>query len=108
LIGELATPLVSADGPDAVFERMSVLLDDTAARYPALLGGVRLGFAGGLDPEEIERRAFKIPGDGERCVRDALGEMVTYLEFELRNHPRIKDPEIYLDAVEDLRAKLDL
>lgn len=108
LIGELSIPLVAADGPDAVFERMSVLLDDTAARHPGLLGGVRLGFAGGLDPEEIERRALKIPGDRERCVRDALGEMVTYLEFELRNHPRIKDPEIYLDAVEDLRAKLDL
>ena len=108
LIGELATPLVAADGPDAVFERMTALLEDSAARYPGLLGGLRLGFAGGLDPEEIQKRAFKIPGDRERCVRDALGEMVTYLEFELRNHPRIEDPEVYLDAVEDLRAKLDL
>lgn len=108
LTSELATPLVAADGPDAVFERMSVLLEDTAARYPELLAGVQLGFAGGLDPAEIEKRAFKIPGDRERCVRDALGEIVTYLEFELRNHPRIEDPEIYLDAVEELRAKLDL
>ena len=56
---------------------MSVLLEDTAARYPELLAGVRLGFAGGLDPEVIEKRAFKISGDRERCVRDALGEMVT-------------------------------
>jgi hypothetical protein len=87
---------------------MSVLLEDTAARYPELLAGVRLGFAGGLDPEVIEKRAFKISGDRERCVRDALGEMVTYLEFELRNHPRIEDPEIYLDAIEELRAKIDL
>jgi hypothetical protein len=34
--------------------------------------------------------------------------MMTSLAFELRNHPRIVDPEMYLDAVEDLRAKLDL
>ncbi|MBW2295181.1 MAG: DUF4388 domain-containing protein [Deltaproteobacteria bacterium] len=108
LIGELSTPLVAADGPDAVFERMSGLLEETAARYPELLGEVQLGFAGGLDPDQIEKAALKIPGDRERCVRDALGEMITYLEFELRNHPRIEDPEIYLDAVEDLRAKLDL
>ncbi len=108
LMAELATPLVAADGPDAVFERMSALLEDTAARYPDLLAGVELGFAGGLDPDQIERRAVKIPGDRERYARNALGEMVTYLEFELRNHPRIEDPEIYLDAVEDLRAKLDL
>lgn len=108
LMGELSTPLVAADGPDAVFERMSGLLEDTATRYPELLGEVKLGFAGGLDPDQLEKAAVKIPGDRERCVRDALGEMITYLEFELRNHPRIEDPEIYLDAVEDLRAKLDL
>ena len=107
-MGELSTPLVAADGPDAVFERMSGLLEDTATRYPELLGEVKLGFAGGLDPDQLEKAAVKIPGDRERCVRDALGEMITYLEFELRNHPRIEDPEIYLDAVEDLRAKLDL
>ncbi len=108
LMGELATPLVAADGPDAVFERISVLLKDTSVRYPELLAGLEPGFAGALDPRQIEKRAIKISGDRERCVRDALGEMITYLEFELRNHPRIEDPEIYLDAVEDLRAKLDL
>ncbi|MCP5043545.1 MAG: DUF4388 domain-containing protein [bacterium] len=108
LIGELATPLVATDGAEAVHERMAVLLDDTAVRYPELLAGVQLGFAGGLDPEVIEKRARKIPGDRERYVRSALGEMVTYLEFELRNHPRIEDPDLYLDAVEDLRASLDI
>ncbi len=79
LIGELATPLVAADGPDAVFERMSGLLEDTAVRYPELLGEVQLGFAGGLDPDQIQQAALKIPGDRERCERDALGEMITYL-----------------------------
>lgn len=108
LMSELATPLVATDGADAVQERMSVLLEDTAARYPELLAGIELGFAGGLDPAQIEQRARKIPGDRERYVRSALGEMITYLEFELRNHPRIEDPDVYLDAVEGLRATLDI
>jgi hypothetical protein len=85
-------------GPDEVFSRMTVLLEDTAARYPDLRGGVRLGFGGTLDHAQLEERARKITGDRESVVRRALGEMVTYLEFELRNHPRIEDSETYLDA----------
>jgi len=108
LMGELATPLVAADGAEAVRERLVVLLEETASRHPELLGGVEPGFAGGLDPAEIEARARKIGGDRERHVRSALGELVTYLEFELCNHPRIEAPEVYLDAVEELRATLDL
>ncbi len=108
LMAELATPLVATDGAEAVHERMTVLLDDTASRHPELLSGIELGFAGGLDPAEVEARARKIGGDRERYVRSALGEMITYLEFELRNHPRIEDPDIYLDAVEGLRATLDI
>ncbi len=108
LMAELATPLVATDGAEAVQERMTVLLEDTASRYPELLADVELGFAGGLDPAEIEARARKIGGDRERYVRSALGEMITYLEFELRNHPRIDDPDVYLDAVEGLRATLDI
>jgi hypothetical protein len=67
-----------------------------------------LGFGGTLDHAQLEERARKITGGCASVVRRALGEMVTYLEFELRNHPRIEDPEMYLGAVEDLRAKLDL
>jgi hypothetical protein len=37
-----------------------------------------------------------------------MGELVAYLEFELRNHPRIQEPEHFLEAVEGLRAKLEL
>lgn len=95
-------------GRDEVFSRMTVLLEDTAARYPDLRGGVRLGFGGTLDHAQLEERARKITGDRESVARRALGEMVTSLEFELRNLPRMEDPEMYLDAVEDLRAKLDL
>ena len=108
LMSELTAPLVAADGADEVFSRMTVLLEDTKARYPDLLEDVRLGFAGTIDHTQLEAQALKISGDRERYVRSALGEMITYLEFELRNHPRIDDPEMYLDAVEDLRAKLDL
>ncbi len=108
LMSELVTPLVATDGPDAVRERMVTLLEDTGSRYPELLGGVVLGSAGTIDPDEIVRRSLKIRGNRERYVRTALGEMVTYLEFELRNHPEIEDAEVYLDAVEGMRAKLDL
>jgi hypothetical protein len=108
LTSELTAPLVAADDPDEVFSRMTVLLEDTAARYPDLLGGVRLGFGGTLDHAQLEERARKITGGCAIVVRRALGEMVTHLEFELRNRPRIEDPEMYLGAVEDLRAKLDL
>ena len=61
-----------------------------------------------IDPEEVERRALRISGDRERYVRTALAEAVTYLEFELRNHPKIDDAEVFLDALEELRAKLDI
>jgi hypothetical protein len=108
LTSELTAPRVAADGPDEVFSRMTVLLEDTAARYPDLLGGVRLGLGGTLDHAQLEECARKITGDRESVVRRVHGEMVTYLEFDLRNHPRIEDPEMYPDAVEDLRAKLDL
>ena len=108
LMSELTTPLVATDGAEAVRERMTTVLEDAGSRYPELLGGVTLGYGGNIDPDEIVRRSLKITGDRERYVRMALGELVTYLEFELRNHPRIEDAETYLDAVEGLRAKLDL
>ena len=108
LMTELVAPLVATDGPDEVRDRMAKLLEDTGARFPELLEGVVLGFAGAIDPDELIRRSLKLPGDRERYVRTSLGELVTYLEFELRNHPHIDDAEIYLEAVEGLRAKLDI
>ena len=38
----------------------------------------------------------------------ALTEVAAYLEFELRNHPQIEDATPYLEAVEPLRAKLEI
>jgi hypothetical protein len=108
LISELLAPLVMTDGVEAVYPRVESLLLETADRHPELLTGLSLGPGGDLDPEELLQRALRLPGEREGRVRAALGEIVAYLEFELRNHPRIDDPEIYLDALEDLRAKLDL
>jgi hypothetical protein len=39
-------------------------------------------------------------------VRLALGELVSYLEFELMNHPSIARPEQFLEGLEELRAQL--
>ena len=108
LISELLAPLVATDGMEAVHRRVESLLLDTAGRYPELLTGLSLGPGGDVDPEELLQRALRLPGEREGRVRTALGEIVAYLEFELRNHPRIDDPDIYLEALEDLRAKLDL
>ena len=51
-------------------------------------------------------RALRFPGEREREVRLALGELVSYLEFELMNHPSIDDPSPFLESVEALRANL--
>ena len=40
-----------------------------------------------------------------RCA-SALGELVSYLEFELLNHPRIEDAQGYLEDLDKLRAAL--
>jgi hypothetical protein len=39
-----------------------------------------------------------------QAVATALDELIAYLEFELRNHPRIEDADVFLEAVESLRA----
>ena len=55
----------------------------------------------------MTQRALRIARNREAQVCQALGELVSYIEFELKNHPRIDDADRYLDAVEDLRAKID-
>jgi hypothetical protein len=107
LLSELAAPLVAADGGEAVRARVESVLRDLARRYPKLMKDVALGPAGTLDPSELEWRALRLTGDRQRIVHAALGELITYLEFELQNHPRIEDPDVYLEALEGLRAKID-
>lgn len=107
LIAELTAPIVAVDGAEVVGQRMNGLVADIARRHPELLTGLSLGPGGIPDPEEITARALRLPGDRLRMIASALGELVSYLEFELRNHPHIPEPELFLEAVEELRAQLD-
>jgi hypothetical protein len=68
---------------------------------------VRLGQGAVLDPVELTERALRLAGNRERTVCAALGELVAYLEFELKNHPGIEEPEYFLEAVEHLREKIE-
>jgi hypothetical protein len=106
LLAELAAPIVAVEGPGPLRDRLQPVADEAARRYPDLLADVRVGPGGSLDPEELIRRALRFPGEREREVRLALGELVSYLEFDLLNHPRIAEPEQFLEAIEDLRAQV--
>jgi len=106
LLAELAAPIVAVDGSEALRARVQRVVEDASRRFPEMLGGVEVGPGGVLDPEIAAERALRFPGDREREVRLALGELVTYFEFELANHPKIAEPELFLEAVEPLRAAL--
>lgn len=106
LIVELTAPLVAVDGPLAVAERINRILAEGASRGRHLFEGLEFDVRAGLDPTRVEHRALRLPGDRIREVDEALGELVAYLEFELRNHPRIPDASPFLEAVDPLRAML--
>ena len=104
LIGELALPLARAeDGPDGIHDRLGRVLDEAAGRFPALLAGLVPSPGPSLDPELLIERALKLPGDREEQVALALGELVSYLEFEIKNHPGIEDPDAILANFAELR-----
>jgi len=107
LIAELAAPIVAVEGAGGLCARLGRVLEEVAHRYPALLAGVAVGPSATLDPGPVVPRALALPG-GERLetVRVALGELVSYLEFELKNHPEIRDPDPFLKAAEALRSDL--
>ena len=71
-----------------------------------LLEGITLGAGASLDPEPLIERALEIGDEAEAQVLGALGELVSYLEFEIMNHPGIDDPQAVLAAVAELRAQL--
>jgi hypothetical protein len=104
LLAELATPIIALEGAEGLRARMAQVAHESAGRHPLLAG---LDFAGGvLDPEVVAARALRFPGDRRRAVRGALGELISYLEFELLNHPRIEDAQGYLDGLDKLRGEL--
>jgi hypothetical protein len=86
--------------------RLADVARDAATRHPQLLGGLELGPGGAIDPGPLLERALCFPGNRLREVREALGELVAYCEFELSNHPKVKHADEFLDAVEGLRARL--
>ncbi|MEZ4278174.1 MAG: DUF4388 domain-containing protein [Myxococcota bacterium] len=106
LIFELTAPLVAVDGPQAVAERINRIVAESVARGRRLFAGLAFDARAGLDPSLVEHRALRLPGDRIREVDETLGEVVAYLEFELRNHPRIPDAAPFLEAVDSLRAML--
>jgi hypothetical protein len=106
LIAELTAPVVAMEGAEPVRERLTEVAREAAERHPQLLRGLEFGPGGALDPEVVIERALCFPGDREREVRAALGELVSYTEFELLNHPKVKNAEEFLEALEPLRAEL--
>jgi hypothetical protein len=106
LLAELTAPVVAMEGAEPVRQRLVEVAREAAARHPQLLAGLEFGPGGALDPEVVIERALCFPGDREREVRSALGELVSYTEFELLNHPKVKNPEEFLEALEPLRAEL--
>jgi len=106
LLAELTAPVVAMEGAEPVRQRLAGVAREAAERHPQLLAGLEFGPGGALDPEVVIERALCFPGDREREVRAALGELVSYTEFELLNHPKVKNPEEFLEALEPLRAEL--
>jgi len=100
----MAAPIVAAEGAAGLRERLGRTLEEVAGRFPALLSGVTLGDAATLDPEPLIERALRLPGDREEQVAGGLGELVAYLEFELKIHPRIEDADALLDGLAPLRS----
>ena len=108
LMGELAAPIVAVEGAGPLCERLQRVLRDTSKRFPQLLEGLQLGPHATLDPSEVTERALRVEGERMPIVGAALGELVAYLEFELKNHPRVCEPEDFLQDLAPLRARLEV
>jgi hypothetical protein len=106
VIAELVMPIVAVESAESIAERIRSVIDEAAEHYPELLANLHVGRGGAIDPEELIARARRFPGEREREIRLALGELISYLEFEMLNHPGIPDPEDYLEGIAALRARL--
>jgi hypothetical protein len=106
VIAELVMPIVAVESADGISERISGVIEQAAQHYPELLADLEVGRGGAIDPEVLIARARRFPGEREREIRLALGEIISYLEFEILNHPRISDPEEYLEGIAELRSRL--
>jgi hypothetical protein len=106
LLTEFTAPIVAVEGEAGIRDRLQRITIDAAERYPELLSDLTVGPGGVLDPDVLIARALAYPGEREREVRLALGELVSYLEFELMNHPGIDRPDEFLEGLETLRSRL--
>ncbi len=106
LLAALVAPIVAAEGEAAPRERFGKAIEEAAMRYPALFVGVAPGVGVELDPEVLIARALQIPAEQSDDIRSALGALVDYLEFELKNHPGVENADAVLHAVAPLRARL--
>ena len=106
LLAELAAPIVAVEGSKGLRERLATIIEDGSLRFPEMLSGLEVGSHGTLDPDQLSERALRVTGEREREVCLALGELVSYLEFELLNHPKVAEPEQFLEGLEELRASL--
>jgi len=106
LLAALAAPLVEVEGEKPVAERFTRALAETAQRFPELLGGLALGPGATLDPGTVTERALRLSGEAEGQVAQALSQLAAYLEFELKNHPGVRDAAAMLASVAALRASI--
>jgi hypothetical protein len=106
VLAELAAPIVAVEGSEGIRLRLERVIEEAAGRFPELLSGLDVGPGGVLEPERVVERALRFPGDREREVCLAFGELISYLEFELANHPKIEDPDQFLEGIEQLRGRL--
>ena len=91
---------------EGIRRRLERVAAEASRQYPELLTDFEVGPNGAIDPQPLVERALRFPGEREREVRLALGELVSYLEFELMNNPKVSDPEDFLEGLEALRANL--
>jgi hypothetical protein len=104
LITAMAAEISAADCDRSVRARLARELHDVAGRFPALLAGVEIAEDGeALEAAALAERASRLPDEGGDVLAAALGELVTYLEFELMNHPKVGDPGGFLRGLEPLR-----
>jgi hypothetical protein len=106
ILAELVAPIVAVEGGEGIRLRLERVIEEAAGRFPELLSGLEVGPGGVLEPERVVERALRFPGDRERELCLAFGELISYLEFELVNHPRIEDSEQFLEGIDQLRSSL--
>lgn len=107
LLSELCAPLVATEGLAEVGQRLTKVTHEAAERFPDLFTNLTYGPGGIPDLEELTSRALRLVGHRQRIVSEALGELVAYLEFEIKNSPHIDEPDRFLEAVDDMRSGLD-